>query len=275
MNSDPYMTPLRNGTNLQALVLDHIDYTTPYKLISLPQGDVYLPYRASLVSDGYHTFMELQDHIQALLFRLCVENTTSTYKWTDSDEVDGSFFMVDTRVWTAPLIPGNFISGGLPFRLWAALPDLGTESQMPHNRISLETVLGETPPKIQGSTSTTMHTPYGPVCLPCTVGQVQVGLYTFDEMYCNRHALFLSLCHLLYPLSWKSLLHNDGTSFEGYFMAGIDLPEGTITYHLPTELWQYLNVSPLDVAPPWDGHTSQQVVGRLYGKAGQLCMPQS
>ena len=47
---------------------------------------------------------------------------------------------------------------------------------------------------------------------------------------------------------------------------GLDLPAGTITYHLAEALWPLLDAVPLrtlENAPPWDGHTSAEVLARL------------
>ena len=51
--------------------------------------------------------------------------------------------------------------------------------------------------------------------------------------------------------------------FDRYFIAGIRLPEGMVTYHLPIELWGVLQVKELVAAPAWDGHTASDVVDRL------------
>lgn len=87
------------------------------------------------------------------------------------------------------------------------------------------------------------------------------GYHTFNELYEHRHALFAVLCSVM-P-SWKSLLHSDGTMFDGWFIAGIDTVQGQITYHLPIRLWGFYNIKELPNAPAWDGHTSDDVVNRL------------
>lgn len=94
--------------------------------------------------------------------------------------------------------------------------------------------------------------------------QISDGYHTFEELYDHRHALFLALARAL-RLGWKSKVHNDGTMYDGWFIAGIPLPTGkTITYHLPMSLWE---LTPWLIhyieAPPWDGHTSEDVVQRL------------
>lgn len=116
---------------------------------------------------------------------------------------------------------------------------------------------------------------------------VSDGFHTFDELYRHRHLLFLALmCH---EVSWISKQHNDGTAIDGWFLAGVVLPQtgvaaihnldrpfddmemsGTgyqqITYHLPLAYWDKAvgtGANVLEKAPKWDGHTSQDVVERL------------
>ncbi|MEO0852714.1 MAG: hypothetical protein AAFY15_04335, partial [Cyanobacteria bacterium J06648_11] len=61
-----------------------------------------------------------------------------------------------------------------------------------------------------------------------------------------------------------SKLHHDGSSFEGWFIAGIQLKTGQITYHLPMRLWDKCGAfETLDRGKEWDGHTSEDVVKRL------------
>lgn len=112
-----------------------------------------------------------------------------------------------------------------------------------------------------------------PVCTPIdtNMGGISDGYHTFDELYEHRHALFLSLMSLLPGQSWYSSLHDDGSSYSGWFIAGINLPylkgSGTITYHLPDRLLEQAEqtgATHLEKAPPWDGHTAHDVVRRLH-----------
>ncbi len=95
------------------------------------------------------------------------------------------------------------------------------------------------------------------------VGQTSDGYHTFDELYVHRGLLFVALLKANSSIGWKSHLHNDLSSFRGHFIAGLDLPTGQITYHLPDWMWKIANVTILDKAPPWDGHTPQDVCQRL------------
>lgn len=92
------------------------------------------------------------------------------------------------------------------------------------------------------------------------------GYHTFKELYDHRHALFLNLISAYPQNSWISKAHNDGTEWKGWFIGGMQLPTGTVTYHMPDSLWgtaQYTGAKVLDRAPEWDGHTSADVLLRL------------
>lgn len=90
------------------------------------------------------------------------------------------------------------------------------------------------------------------------------GYHKMSELYTHRVILFVSLMKCNKDISWKSKLHNDGTSFDGWFIAGMNLPTGTITYHIPDKFWGLLeSINTLEKSPPWDGHTGDDVIKRL------------
>lgn len=102
--------------------------------------------------------------------------------------------------------------------------------------------------------------------IECNIGEVSDGYHTFNELYEHRVSLFIALMKSHFNLSWISLLHNDGSFLEGWFVAGMHLPSGDITYHLPMWRWDYLKsigILVLENAPEWDGHTSNNVIHRL------------
>ena len=100
--------------------------------------------------------------------------------------------------------------------------------------------------------------------VPCIPGETSDGYHTFDELYKHRCTLFCAFLKLYQGPKWRSLLHEDGSSFDGWFVAGCDLGEGvSITYHLPIELWDLCPATPLPHAPPFDGHTSHDVIERM------------
>lgn len=86
--------------------------------------------------------------------------------------------------------------------------------------------------------------------------------------------LFVALMNAHKDISWKSKKHADGTMFDGdWFIAGMELPTGTITYHLKGQYWYLAEVKELEFAPNWDGHDSNDVIHRLEGwlNAPQSC----
>lgn len=90
------------------------------------------------------------------------------------------------------------------------------------------------------------------------------GFHTFDELYEHRIALFVALMKSHRDIAWCSQAHADGSMFKGWFIAGMNLPTGTITYHLPIEWFSELDdIAILERAPEWDGHTPAEVVKRL------------
>lgn len=100
------------------------------------------------------------------------------------------------------------------------------------------------------------------------VGAVSDGYHTFNDLYAHRHALFCALAASHPKLSWAATEHHDQSPmYEGYFLAGMSLPTGDISYHLPVLYWSLLEeagVPTHEYAPvPFDGHTPEDVVGRL------------
>lgn len=92
-------------------------------------------------------------------------------------------------------------------------------------------------------------------------GNTSDGFHTFNELYEHRHALFAVIC-ATYP-SWKSKLHDDGSMFEGWFIAGVNTAEGHATYHMPLSWWDRFRCEELERAPEWDGHTPADVIRRV------------
>lgn len=100
-------------------------------------------------------------------------------------------------------------------------------------------------------------------------GEISDGYHTFNELYEHRYALFLALMAAHKDKAWLSLRHSDGEiPFDGnWLIAGINFGEGgDVTYHFPMIYYPHLvrtGAKVLDIAPYWDGHTSQDVVARL------------
>jgi hypothetical protein len=106
--------------------------------------------------------------------------------------------------------------------------------------------------------------------VPCVPGKTSDGYHTFDELYEHRHMLLLALLRAIAdcrPQSitsvWKSRQHHDGSSYGGWFIAGLSFDGNAITYHLPDRLWDLCYAPELEFAPPFDGHTSDDVLKRI------------
>jgi hypothetical protein len=108
------------------------------------------------------------------------------------------------------------------------------------------------------------------------------GYHTFGELYDHRRALTAALaaCAALVPspgnpthkpAAWRSKAHHpdDSPMFEGgYFIVGIELDTGTITYHYKLTHWDdFAAVPELEHANKWDGATPGDTVTRLLDLA--------
>lgn len=96
--------------------------------------------------------------------------------------------------------------------------------------------------------------------------QISDGYHTFDELYDHRHALFIALVnHRDKSIkAWKSWKHSDGSNvYEGWFILGMELPTGQISYHLPASYWSLVDAPQWHIPPQWDGHSASDVVDRL------------
>jgi len=94
-------------------------------------------------------------------------------------------------------------------------------------------------------------------------GDTSDGYHTFNELYEHRHTLFAMFVALVSSKCWKSKLHDDGTMFDGWFIAGAELPSGYVSYHIPMRLWDLFLCKEIPNAPTWDGHTSDDVIKRF------------
>ena len=103
-------------------------------------------------------------------------------------------------------------------------------------------------------------------------GSISDGYHTFDELYEHRHRLFLCLVEAFPHLAYASRKHSDGTSWKGWFLLGMTLPSGQVSYHLPDRLWpevERLGIV-VDVPPEFDGHSSDDVLDRLEATSWAL-----
>lgn len=96
-----------------------------------------------------------------------------------------------------------------------------------------------------------------------SIQSVSDGYHTFEELYFHRCVLFASLVNQNPDKSWKSKLHEDGTMYPGYFIAGIKTPAGDYSYHYPLEHWDLFECRELKFAPRWDFHQPKDVTRLL------------
>lgn len=95
-------------------------------------------------------------------------------------------------------------------------------------------------------------------------GKTSDGYHTFDELYMHRTNLFAVICRLNPGCSWVSDRHEDGSMFDGMFIAGITTPQGCYTYHCEDEYRElFKGVKVLESAPTYDGHLPSDI-GRLF-----------
>lgn len=109
--------------------------------------------------------------------------------------------------------------------------------------------------------------PAADVCeIPATgIGDLSDGYHTFNSLYRQRMVLFAALVRAYKNQAWKSLRHEDGELCfgGGWFIVGIDTPEGSYTYHYETKDWDAFDCEELPVGKHWDGHTDEDVTRLL------------
>ena len=95
------------------------------------------------------------------------------------------------------------------------------------------------------------------------IDDISDGYHTFGSLYHQRLILFATLCNCneFRKLAWKSKKHSNGeVPFGGgWFIVGINTPEGQYSYHYEMKDWDLFQCKELDCAPEWDGHTDKDV----------------
>lgn len=97
------------------------------------------------------------------------------------------------------------------------------------------------------------------------IGEISDGYHTFNDLYYQRLILFAALVNTFHELSWKTKRHNDGKECfgGGWFLVGINTPEGPYTYHYEMKDWDLFKCKEIDKSPKWDGHTDKDVTRLL------------
>lgn len=98
-------------------------------------------------------------------------------------------------------------------------------------------------------------------------GEISDGYHTFNQLYHQRAILFATIVNQNKDKAWKSYKHSDGKycfdSNGEWFIVGIDIPEGSYTYHYSKEYWDMFNCKELECGKEWDGHTEEDVTRLL------------
>lgn len=97
------------------------------------------------------------------------------------------------------------------------------------------------------------------------IGEMSDGYHTFNGLYYQRMVLFAALVKAHKDKAWKSWKHEDGKLCfgGGWFIVGIDTPQGSYTYHYEDKDWNRFDCVELPVAKHWDGHTEEDVTRLL------------
>ena len=108
--------------------------------------------------------------------------------------------------------------------------------------------------------------PEGYVKLPDSgIEDLSDGYHTFRQLYYQRMMLFAALVKQNKDKAWKSYRHEDGELCfgGGWFIVGIDTPEGSYTYHYEADYYSIFDCEELEYAKHWDGHTEVDVTRLL------------
>ena len=98
------------------------------------------------------------------------------------------------------------------------------------------------------------------------------GFHTFRQLYYQRMMLFAAIVRQNKDKAWKSLRHEDGELCfgGGWFIVGIDTPEGSYTYHYEDNYYSLFDCEELERGKHWDGHTEKDVTRLLSLPKAQL-----
>lgn len=97
------------------------------------------------------------------------------------------------------------------------------------------------------------------------IGDLSDGYHTFNGLYYQRLILFAALVKAYKDKAWKSWKHENGEIpfGGGWFIVGIETPEGSYTYHYRDTDWWMFDCEELPVGKHWDGHTEKDVTRLL------------
>ena len=116
----------------------------------------------------------------------------------------------------------------------------------------------------------TIYLPDGTEVNVADTNLVSDGYHTFGELYEHRCLLFAWVISTIgvnidayRDLLFKTRKNSEGEEWVGWFIAGINMPEGQVTYHLPMSMWDLVHAPEIERNDRYDGHTSDDVVKRI------------
>ena len=118
--------------------------------------------------------------------------------------------------------------------------------------------------------------PEGYIKIPETgIDDLSDGFHTFRQLYYQRMMLFATIVKQNKDKAWKSLRHEDGELCfgGGWFIVGIDTPEGSYTYHYEDNYFSLFDCEELEHGKHWDGHTEKDVTRLLSLPPAQQWIP--
>ena len=107
------------------------------------------------------------------------------------------------------------------------------------------------------------------------IDDVSDGFHTFRQLYYQRMMLFAAIVKQNKDKAWKSLRHEDGELCfgGGWFIVGVDTPEGSYTYHYENNYYSLFDCKELERGKHWDGHTEKDVTRLLSLPSAQQWIP--
>ena len=89
--------------------------------------------------------------------------------------------------------------------------------------------------------------------------------YLYSCSVCGRGDVHNALVRAYKDRAWKSYCHEDGELCfgGGWFIVGIDTPEGSYTYHYENKDFDEFDCVELPRGKHWDGHTEKDVTRLL------------
>jgi hypothetical protein len=64
-------------------------------------------------------------------------------------------------------------------------------------------------------------------------------------------------------IAFKTWFDDKKEKVDNWFILGLNTDFGQITYHLPSQYWDMVDVEQIDLNSDYDGHNSQDVIIRL------------